>query len=148
MPSGSSMPSVARSRSRVSGEMLGLSASSANGSPGARLTIMKMTKLIPISVGIEISSRRTMNFAIARSRRGPAVGSRQSGVGEDRSPTPDSRLPTAVRLALVPVRQPPQVGVPGGQVEALETLLCRAHVFALHELAGDHVLHDHLVHLL
>ena len=49
---------------RTSGGTFGLVASSSKGSPGARARMVKSTRLIPASTGMEISTRRTRYLAI------------------------------------------------------------------------------------
>src|SRR6266545_7995392 len=116
---GSSRPNWWRRLRRTSAGMLGFSASSSKGSPGAMASTVNSTRLMPINVGMVMRTRRSRYLCTSS--------------------------PQALRFP-VPIRQSPEIGIPIAQFHPLELLAHRPHPIAPDHRDEHNILDQHVVH--
>src|SRR5713226_8389574 len=114
---GSLRPNCSRMRAWISGGTLALVAASPSGSPGASARMVKSTRLIPASTGIEISRRRSRYLDI-RSRWRSRAGARPLaetalGLFVPEGQVPEVRVPAALHGVAQLVADGGDAGTPG-----------------------------------
>src|SRR5215475_586315 len=116
---GSSRPNCWRRLRRTSAGMLGFSANSSKGSPGAMASTVNSTRLMPINVGMVMRKRRSRYLCTSS--------------------------PHALCLP-VPIGQSPKIGIPIAQFHPLELMAHRPHPIAPNYRDEHDILDQQVVH--